>query len=141
MKEFKPFELLLMPYGLEQSAPTMTVRYPDRLVDDGGLRELTWDYSEARPMAMPIDHFTCHRDGTIHLKKRRNAGPLYAETVKCDEPITANSSRFFDAFILSDRAAAYGRVSPKAKHPRIALVANPDEVVSSAHASPDWSTT
>ena len=34
LKEINPFELLFMPYGLSQQAPTLTVRCPERIVHD-----------------------------------------------------------------------------------------------------------
>lgn len=127
-KEINPFELLFVPSGLT-GAPTMTVRYPDRVIGDSELGRLEWNYSDGQPTNMPVDHFTCHRDGAIHLKKRGGDGPRYVETLKCDEPVTATSSRFLDVFVLADRAVEYGVISERPKSPRIIIVTHACEVV------------
>jgi hypothetical protein len=128
MNEISPYTLLFMPCGLDRGQPTMTIRYPDRVVE-GSKAELSWLSSEAQATTVAVDHFTCHRDGRIHLKKRPGDGTLYSDIVRCDQPITTRTPRFFDVTIMGDRAGAYGSVSTKPKHPRIAIVAAPHEVV------------
>ncbi len=129
MKEISPYNLLFMPCGLDRGQPTMTIRYPDRVVDTPNA-ELSWMYSEAQPTNVQVDHFTCHRDGRIHLKRRPGDGEtLYSDIVRCDQPITAQTPRFFDAYVLGDRAAAYGSMSAQPKRPRIAFGVRLDEVV------------
>lgn len=128
-EEINSSELLFGVYGLDRKAPSLTVRFSDREVTDEELLDLQWEYKAARQMRAPADHFTCHQDGTFHLKAHRSVQPLYSDRLRRAEPLDPKTSRFLDFLVLSDRVEEYRCVVRHPKRPAIRIVAEPRAVV------------
>jgi hypothetical protein len=62
----------------------------DTTEQDGSITYL-WD--EAERADLRLDHFTCHADGTFHLKSRAGT-PIYSQTIRRCEPLGPRTSCF-----------------------------------------------
>ena len=61
---YKPNEMLLGLNGLRGETPTLRYEFPEYVLSGAELANVQYKYSDAKKLDVPIDHFSCHVDGT-----------------------------------------------------------------------------
>jgi hypothetical protein len=109
-------QMIIEIYGLDGSKATMTHAFPDKIVKKEELSAVDFRWSDALEINRPIEHVTCHKDGTFHIKTTNDAD-LYVERMKHPTPIGPNVDPFLDVKLVSELCERHQPVQLPLKEP------------------------
>jgi hypothetical protein len=122
-------EMLLGAYSLLGKPATITHEFSEVRHSPGDSKTSQLKWAEATPVTLPVDHFTCHADGSFHVKAR--SGPtLYSHTEEGSAPLGPDSPVFLDVLITSDIVSRYATIADSPKYPHVWFAVPADGVVS-----------
>jgi hypothetical protein len=121
----KPNEMLLGIYGLARNTPILRYMWPERTLDQSELENVRYQYQDAVPVGLALDHVTCHADGRFHVKTK-DGSDLYVQTMKRSEALGPDTSIFLEVVVISDLARHY-TISRRVKYPHIWFGVGPDK--------------
>lgn len=118
VRNHRPNEMLLGFYGLEGRRPRITHEFPERIIGptESGPFKIKWE--DASPVAIELDHFSCHADGRFHLKQH-GGDVFYSHNERHSEPLGPGTGIFLNLIVASDRAAAYQAIKGEPKLPHV----------------------
>ena len=111
-------EMLLGAYSLQGDPATITHEFPELRHSPGESKTGTLKWADAQPLALPVDHFTCHADGRFHLKARVGS-TLYSHIEEGAAPLGPKSPVFLDVIITSDIVSKYATAAGAPKYPHV----------------------
>jgi len=118
VRNHRPNEMLLGFYGLDGGPPSITHEFPERIIGANESGPFKIMYEDATPVAIELDHFSCHADGRFHLK-RRGGDVRYSHNERHSEPLGPETSVFLDLIVASDRVDAYKAIEGEPKLPHV----------------------
>lgn len=110
--------MMLGAYSLEGSIATITHEFPEIQHSPGDPPTTNVKWADASPIQIPVDHFTCHADGSFHLKAR-NGPVLYSHRESSPGPLGPDAPVFLDVTITSDLASRYATIDGRPKRPHV----------------------
>lgn len=120
-------EMLLGIYGLSQKQPTLTLEFPEYILEDRELNAVRYNYSEAIKINKQLDHMTCHRDGKFHLKTKNDLNDRYMHQLKSNIPLGPDVPIFLQFQIISDIASNYQRTTKTPSNPFVSIKLSDDQ--------------
>ena len=112
--------MLLGIYGFSAKAPTLRQMWPERELEASELDAINYKFGGAMEVGTQVDHFTCHADGSFHIKTK-DGKDLYIQRVPGTEPLGPDTSIFLQVILWSDLATNYSVVGGSVKDPRVCL--------------------
>lgn len=120
-------EMLLGIYGLSQKQPTLTLEFPEYVLEDHELNAVRYNYSEAIEINKQLDHITCHCDGELHLKTKNDLNDRYMHQLKSNIPLGPDVPIFLQFQIISDIASNYQLTTKTPKNPFVSIKLSDDQ--------------
>jgi len=102
-------QMLMEIYGLHGQKAVMTYVFPEKIVKEEELSAVDFLWPDAIEINKPIEHITCHKDGTFHIKTKSRKD-LYVERMSHTRPIGPDVDAFLTFKILSEIAVRYQTV-------------------------------
>ena len=118
VRNHQPNEMLLGFYGVDGGPARVVAEFPEWRADtaDRGPFKVMW--ADAAPTNIALDHFTCHADGSFHLK-RRDGELLYSHKERHREPVGPDAGVFLDVSINTASLTAYMPSTDKPRPPHV----------------------
>jgi hypothetical protein len=124
----KPNEMLLGFYSLSGKPAIMRYMWPEYLLAESELANVTYKYEKAIKVNRLIDHITCHADGRFHIKTK-NKEELYIQAMQRTEALGPDTSIFLEIIVISDLAENYTVLDGNVKYPYVWFDVLPDQYI------------
>lgn len=121
-------ELLVVPYGLDGPSPMLDLIWEETVVASDNLDRLRYRVTDATAVAKEADHFTCHLDGTFHLKTKDETD-LYIQRTQTAEPLGVQTKTFLNFILISDTALLYRSFPEVIEDPCMVCQMEPDSFI------------
>lgn len=99
-------QMLIEVYGLGGDKARLLWEFPEHRIHNSELSTIKYQWPEAKEVDYPVEHITCHKDGTFHIKTLQEK-TVYIHRVKHIEPIHPDTGIFLDFKVISDLAKKY----------------------------------
>ena len=123
-------EMLFGIYGLKQKQPTLTLEFPEYVLEDSELDAVRYNYKDAKSVNKQLDHITCHCDGKFHLKTKNDDKDRYIHQLKSNTPLGPDVPIFFQFQIISDVASNYELMNEKPEDPHVTIKVSDEQCLS-----------
>lgn len=126
----KANEMLFGIYGLKQKQPTLTLEFPEFILEDSELDAIRYNYNDAKVVNRQLDHITCHSDGKFHLKTKNDDKDRYIHQLKSNTPLGPSVPIFFQFQIITDVYSNHELTNEKPEDPHVTIKVSDEQCLS-----------
>lgn len=122
--------MLMGFYGLTKKEPVLALEFPEYVLSNNELKQVRYNYSEAKEINQKIDHISCHDNGKFHLKTKGDPDTQYIHKLLSSVPLGPDVPVFLKFIVISDVASSYQVTTKKPKDPHVPIRLEPNQYLS-----------
>jgi hypothetical protein len=127
VQNHKPNEMLVHPVGLGGKQPVLRAEFPEQVLPRDAVP--SFRYKDGIEVGVPVDHITCHQDGSFQIRTRAGHPVKYLHRVDGAAPVHPASGVILHFDVISDVVERYVPLRVPPKTPNYCALVSAGQVV------------